>query len=84
MDPSNPRRDIEKFLAMGGGSFDALLDMLGGEREPETPQAETKRQIRQAASRHAWQRPFTTAGSSMEIGDGQPWALSFSATRGAK
>ncbi len=32
--PSNRRRDIEKFLAMGGGSFDALLDMLGG--EPET------------------------------------------------
>ena len=30
-DPSNPRRDIEKFLAMGGGSFDALLNMLDEE-----------------------------------------------------
>lgn len=37
--PSNPRRDIEKFLALGGGSFDALLDMLDG--EPETPPMET-------------------------------------------
>ena len=37
-DPYNPRRDIEKFLAMGGGSFDALLDMLN--REPGTPPVE--------------------------------------------
>jgi len=36
-DLSDPRRDIERFLAMGGGSFDALLDMLGGEPVPETP-----------------------------------------------
>ena len=43
MDPSNPRRDIEKFLAMGGGSFDALLDMLGGEAETgtQTPGAQS-------------------------------------------
>ena len=34
--PSNPRRDIEEFLAKGVGSFDALLDMLDGERVPET------------------------------------------------
>jgi hypothetical protein len=40
-DPSNPRRDIERFLAMGGGSFDALLDMLGEEEAPETPPVET-------------------------------------------
>jgi hypothetical protein len=39
--PSNPRRDIEKFLAMGGGSFDALLDMLGEERVPQTLPMET-------------------------------------------
>jgi hypothetical protein len=39
--PSNPRRDIEKFLAMGGGSFDALLDMLDEERVPETLPMET-------------------------------------------
>src|SRR5918997_6027654 len=38
-DLSNPRRDIERLLAMGGGSFDALLDMLDG--EPETPPMET-------------------------------------------
>jgi hypothetical protein len=38
-DSYNPRRDIEKILAMGGGSFDALLDMLDG--EPETPPMET-------------------------------------------
>ena len=37
-DSYNPRRDIEKILAMGG-SFDALLDMLDG--EPETPPMET-------------------------------------------
>ncbi len=42
--PSNPRRDIEKFLAMGGGSFDALLEMLDGDGAPETPQAETATQ----------------------------------------
>ncbi len=42
--PSNPRRDIEKFLAMGGGSFDALLDMLGRERVPATPPMETASQ----------------------------------------
>jgi hypothetical protein len=35
-DVSNPRQDIERFLAMGGGSFDALLDMLGEEQAPET------------------------------------------------
>ena len=39
--PSNPRRDIEKFLALGGGSFDALLDMLDEERVPETLPIET-------------------------------------------
>jgi hypothetical protein len=38
---SDPRRDIEMFLAMGGGSFDALLDMLDGERVPETLPMET-------------------------------------------
>jgi hypothetical protein len=38
-DSYNPRRDIEKILARGGGSFDALLDMLDG--EPETPPMET-------------------------------------------
>ena len=40
-DLSDPRRDIEMFLAMGGGSFDALLDMLDGERVPETLPMET-------------------------------------------
>jgi hypothetical protein len=40
--PSNLRQDIERFLAMGGGSFDALLDMLGG--APETLPMETASQ----------------------------------------
>jgi hypothetical protein len=43
-DPSNPRRDIERFIAMGGGSFDALLDMLGEEQAPESPPMETASQ----------------------------------------
>jgi hypothetical protein len=42
--PSNPRRDIEKFLAMGGGSFDALLDMLGEEEAPGTQPLEAASQ----------------------------------------
>jgi hypothetical protein len=36
-DPFNPRRDMERFLARGGGSFDVLLEMLGGTPAPETP-----------------------------------------------
>jgi hypothetical protein len=36
---SDPKRDIERFLAMGGGSLDLLLDMLEG--APETPPTET-------------------------------------------
>jgi hypothetical protein len=42
--PSNPKQDIERFLAMGGGSFDALLDMLGGAQAPETLPMETASQ----------------------------------------
>jgi hypothetical protein len=34
--PSDPRRDIERFLAMGGGSFAHLLDMVDGVQPPET------------------------------------------------
>jgi hypothetical protein len=30
-------QDIERFLAMGGGSFALLLDMCGGAQPPETP-----------------------------------------------
>ena len=33
---SSMREDIERFLAMGGGSFALLLDMCGGAQLPET------------------------------------------------
>jgi hypothetical protein len=33
---SSLREDIEKFLAVGGGSFALLLNMCGGARPPET------------------------------------------------
>ena len=33
------RRDIERFLAMGGGSFGLLLDMAGERQPPETTMA---------------------------------------------
>jgi hypothetical protein len=42
--PSNPRQDIERFLAMGGGSFGALLDMLDGAQAPEALPMETASQ----------------------------------------
>ena len=32
------RQAIERFLAMGGGSFLLLLDMVDGVQPPETPE----------------------------------------------
>src|SRR5918992_4536019 len=42
--PSDPRRDMERFLAMGGGSLDLLLAMLDGAQAPETPPTEAASQ----------------------------------------
>ncbi len=39
--PSDPKRDIERFLAMGGGSFAHLLDMVEGAQPPEASPMET-------------------------------------------
>ena len=35
--PSEARQEIERFLAMRGGSFALLLDMVGGAQPPEMP-----------------------------------------------
>jgi hypothetical protein len=42
--PSNPRQDIERFLAIGGGSLDLLLDMFDGVQEQEAPPKEAAAQ----------------------------------------
>jgi hypothetical protein len=41
---SDPRQDIEKFVAMGGGSFDLLLNMVDRAQPPKTSLMETASQ----------------------------------------